>query len=235
MQNILITGSNRGIGLAMVQQCLNRDNLTVFASCRQPAQSDDLQELATKHPGRVVVVPLDVTDSQSIEAAVNEVEKHTDALDVLLNNAGVNPPRERQRLETVDVETMQFILHVNSIAPLMVARAFMPLLRTGENPRIVNVTSGMGSLSSTNAGGYYGYRTSKAALNMVTRVMAADLNGEGIVTICVDPGWVKTDMGGQNARITPEESASGLLALVEGLSGRDAGKFFVYNGETRDW
>lgn len=235
MIRYLITGSNRGIGLALVRALAADDSARVFAACRQPAQADALNALAGAHPDRITVVPLDVTDRASIAAAATAVAAQVEGLDVLINNAAINPPAHSQTLASLTADRMLTIFQVNSVAPLMVVQAFVDLLRAGQHPRIVNISSGMGSMQDTTAGGSYGYRASKAALNMVTRTLAADLRGDGVVTITMNPGWVKTDMGGPGARLEPAESAAGVLRVIAGLTAADNGRFFNWDGTPHPW
>jgi NAD(P)-dependent dehydrogenase (short-subunit alcohol dehydrogenase family) len=117
----------------------------------------------------------------------------------------------------------------------VVAQSFLALLRAGTNPRIVNISSGSGSLTRRTEGGEYSYAASKAALNMVTRVLAGNMRGEGITAVMISPGWVKTDMGGPNARLEPAESARGLLSVIDGLTPADSGRFLSYDGSELPW
>src|SRR5690606_22411454 len=133
-------------------------------------------------------------------------------IDVLINNAGVSSAGKK--LESLDAAELQHVMMVNAIAPVLVARALLPNLRAGRRRLIVNITSQLGSIANNTGGSSYGYRASKAALNMLTRSMANELRGEGFTCIAVHPGWVKTDMGGEEAPLAPEESARDLLALI---------------------
>lgn len=222
---VLITGANRGIGLELVRQYALRDDVTVFAACRRT--SDELEALASD---RVIIVPLDVTDAESIQQSVNCVMGH---LDVLINNAGINRPN--QALSVIQPETMLEIFNVNTVAPLMVTRAYLDLLKKSENPRLVNISSSMGSLDDRTYGGSYAYSTSKAALNMVTRGLAADLRSTGITVLTLDPGWVQTDMGGDGAPLTPPESALGIIKVIDGLTAKDSGTFLRWDGSVHAW
>ncbi len=235
MQRYLITGANRGIGLALVKALAGQESARIFATCRKPPAAAALNALADSHPDRVTVLPLDVTDGASITAAAEAVAAQVDGLDVLINNAGINPPAHYQTLASMAADRMLSILQVNSVAPLMVVQALADLLRAGQNPRIANISSGMGSMADTTSGGHYGYRTSKAALNMVTRILAADLRGDGIVAVTINPGWVKTDMGGPGASLEPAQSAAGVLSVIAGLTSADSGRFFNWDGTPHPW
>lgn len=234
MQNIFITGANRGLGLEMVRQYVAQGE-RVFAACRTPEKADALQQLASQHPDQVIVIPLEVTDQSQIETSVRLVFTKADSLDILINNAGINPPRSKQTLETITAEMMLHVLNVNAVSSLMVSKAFVSLLKYGNNPRLVQISSELGSLERKTSGGTYAYTTSKAAMNMVARALAGDLAQHGITTVTMHPGWVQTDMGGSSASLTPEESASGVMNVIAGLKPSDNGKFFQWDGTIHAW
>ena len=231
MKTLFLTGANRGIGLALVKEALNRD-YRVFAGCRQPQNAGDLQALAARYPARVVPIPIDVTDDASIQAAADAVAAQTNAVDLLINNAGVFPRGER--LGNLDARTMLHAFHVNSVGPMIVAQKFLSLLRRGERAKILNISSQLGSITHP-MGGYYSYNSSKAALNMLTRILASELRPEGILAVVVHPGWVQTDMGGRGAPLKPAESARGILNLAERLKMADTGGFFTWDGRKHPW
>ncbi len=238
MQRVLITGAGRGIGLEVARQYARRGD-RVLAGCRDIERAPELRRLVEQHGDRVSVLPLEVADTGSIAAAVRQAHRETDGLDVLINNAAINPgDRETDGPDgqaLLDAERIMEVLRVNVVAPLQVAQAFASLLRAGMNPRVVNISSGAGSLTYKTEGGDYAYATSKAALNMITRTYAFNARGEGITAVMIDPGWVKTDMGGPDAQLEPEQSASGLLSVIDGLTTRDAGRFLVYDGSEAPW
>ncbi|MCB9452535.1 MAG: SDR family oxidoreductase [Anaerolineaceae bacterium] len=234
MERIFITGANRGIGLELVRQYLRRDDTRIFATARQPETAAELQALAATNPERLTILPLAVTNEAAITEAVQAVAEQVDALDIVINNAGMNPPGI-QTLDAITAETMQTVFTVNAVAPLLIARAFQGLLAKGSNPRLANVSTQVGSMTWKKSGGSYAYAASKAALNMVTRCLSADLHPAGIITIMLHPGWVQTDMGGPSASLTPEESASGIISLISGLTEADNGLFFKWNGEPHPW
>lgn len=235
MQRILITGTNRGIGLEMVRQYAQRPNTLIFAACRNPSEAAELNALASQYPGRVIVIQLEVTDQESISAAAEKVAGKVDGLDLLINNAAINPSRPKQLFGEMTAEMMLSILHVNSVAPLMVVQAFAALLKAGVQAKVVNISSGLGSMTRKLTGGLYGYSPSKAALNMVTRGLAADLKPYGITTISLHPGWVQTDMGSAEADLTPAESVGALLKVVDGLTEKDNGIYLRWDGEALPW
>ena len=234
MQNILITGANRGIGLALTKQYLANGDSRVFASCRNPAGAAELNELAESHVDRLLVLQLDVNDEASIKRAVDAVSAEAGSLDALINNAGISGSDGARNMGQLLAAEVASVITTNAVAPLIVTQAFRDSLKKADNPRVVMISSGLGSLART-GGNAYAYRMSKAAMNMAARALAFDGAMAGITTVTVAPGWVKTDMGGPNAVLQPEESASGLLTLIDGLSSGDNGNFFRYDGSQLPW
>ncbi len=226
---LFLTGANRGIGLALVREALAR-GYRVFAGARHPDRARELQALAQTHPQHLDLIAIDVTDNASIAAAAQAVAAQTPRLDILINNAGVFPRGER--LTTLDAQTMLHTFHVNSVGPMMVIQHFRPLLHHGA--KILNISSQLGSL--TRAGGTsYSYNSSKAALNMLTRILAQELRSVRIIAVAVHPGWVRTDMGGPAAPLAPATSARGILDLAQRLRLRDSGEFFTWEGKKHPW
>lgn len=236
MQRILITGSNRGIGLDLARRYLERADTQVFTTCRNPASAAALSELASQSGDRAKVIRLDVSDSASIAAAVEAVRAEVDGLDMLVNNAGINPKTDKEmRFGALDAVAMLQVFEVNTVAPVMVAQAFADLLRQGNSPRMINVSSGAGSLERQSSGCGYTYHASKAALNMYTRCMAGTFREDGVVVIALSPGWIKTDMGGPNANLELSDSVPHIIDLIDGLSMDDTGQFYRYDGSIVPW
>jgi NAD(P)-dependent dehydrogenase (short-subunit alcohol dehydrogenase family) len=229
---IAITGASRGIGLEFARQYLNRGE-RVFATCRQPDRADGLQALAGQAPGRLTLLPLDVTRADSIEAAFSAIEAGVEGIDLLINNAGIYYRGERPG--TLDAGKMLDAFAVNSIAPVMVAQRALGLLKRGEQPKIVNITSQMGSLARKRGGRDYSYCASKAALNMLSKALAFDLRASGITVVMMHPGWVQTDMGGQGAPLTPEEAIRGMVNIIDGLTPDDTARFLQWDGKELPW
>ncbi len=232
MRVLLVTGANRGIGLGLTVQSLERGD-QVFAGCRNPENATQLNRLQERHGDRLAVLPLDVTSESAITNAVESVQGLTDHLDILFNNAGIagdkSPLGRLQAGELLDTYA------TNAVAPFMVAQACLPLLRHGKRPVIASITSRMGSIADNGSGGSYGYRASKAALNMLNASLALDLADQGIIAVVLHPGWVRTDMGGQGANLPVDESVAGLLKVVDGLSETDSGRFFDWRGQEIPW
>jgi NAD(P)-dependent dehydrogenase (short-subunit alcohol dehydrogenase family) len=231
MPNALITGANRGLGLEFARQYL-ADDWQVYAACRDPSSASELRRLTGASGHNLRILALDVTNTASIKAAAAELDGQ--AIDLLLNNAGIGGPRG-QTIGNIDYEAWAKVLDVNSMGPLRVSEAFVDHVARSERKLIVTLTSGMGSLADNTSGGSIAYRSSKAAVNMVMRSLASDLAPLGITCVVVNPGWVLTDMGGPHATLTPAESVTMLRGLIETLGPSQSGKFFNYDGREYAW
>ncbi|PLY02304.1 MAG: short-chain dehydrogenase [Desulfuromonas sp.] len=230
MGSILLSGCNRGIGLELAR-CFACQSWRVFATCRSPATADELQALAAEHP-LLTIHPLDVTDTGQIERLASELKSLP--IDILFNNAGIFGP-ENQGIAETDVEGWLTTLRVNTIAPLQMVERFVENVSRSRLKIIASMGSAMGSLSENSSGGFYAYRTSKAGLHMVMRGLAADLAPRDIISVAFHPGWVQTRMGGPQAPVTPQQSASGLQRVLLGLTLNDSGKLLDYEGNERTW
>jgi NAD(P)-dependent dehydrogenase (short-subunit alcohol dehydrogenase family) len=214
----------------------------VFAACRRPSAATALAAVARGSNERVRVVTLDVDDSSSLEACVRAVSAETGTLDLLVNSAGVysgrgsaDPQAAGEELGRLEMAAALDVLRTNAVAPLLVAQAFLGLLRQARGARIVSLSSGYGSVSANSGGFPYYYAASKAALNMFMRSLAGDAAAAGVTTVLVDPGWVSTDMGGRHAPLTPSESAASMLRVIDGLGPRDNGRFLDRHGRDKAW
>ncbi|MDJ0760804.1 MAG: SDR family oxidoreductase [Woeseiaceae bacterium] len=221
---VLITGANRGLGLEFAKQYA-ADGWHVIGTARKPERAEDLNALD------VEVAQLDVADADSIAALAQSLEGRP--IDMLINNAGIFP--RAGSIDEVDFDDYMQTLVVNTVGPVRVTRALLPHLRKGDKKTIVNITSRLGSIELTTSGVFYGYRESKAALNMFTKTLAVELQPEGFTCLTVHPGWVQTDMGGANANLTPDESISGMRATIEKLGPADTGTYWSYAGEEVPW
>ncbi len=235
MQTIMITGSNRGIGLALVKEHLKLEAVHVFATCRNPQSASDLQALKSAYPDALSIVKLDVNNNLSIETAQSTVASQTDHLDLLINNAGIFPrDAENTVLGQLERDEISHVVTTNSVSPVMVTQAFAGLLKQGNNPRVVMVSSQMGSIERAGSSGL-SYRMSKAAMNMASKVLSQMLASDGITVITTHPGHVATDMGGASAPVTPEQSAAGLAKVAAKLTPQQTGKFYGYDGSELPW
>ena len=234
---VLITGANRGIGLALAGELAQR-GWRVMAGARDPAGAHDLQIAAQNAaPGSIDILPLDVRSDESAKAAAEEAATKLRALDVLVNNAGVFPEEGSETLEELPLECFEEAFAVNVVGVARVTRVFLPLLTKSPHPRVVNSSSRAGSISQKEDSRHYCYSASKAALNMLTRAMAAELRQRGITVVAVTPGWVKTEMGGPKAPLSVEESARSLVAMIDRVTPGDAGQFLDRDGkrDTTAW
>ena len=229
-QTVLITGSNRGIGLELARQYVAGGN-RVIATCRDPGRAARLTALQPVASGRLQTYQLDVTSEDSIRDLSSQLAG--DTIDILINNAGVLGG-EHQTAGDMDYAAWAHTLQVNTIAPFRVTTALLPNLRRSKRPRVITLSSQMGSLQRQSSG-FYAYRSSKAAVNKVMQALAIDLQESGIVICPVHPGWVRTDMGGAQASLTVQESAAGLIRLVEGLTLTDSGRFLQWDGTEHPW
>ena len=235
MQHILITGSNRGVGLALVKEYLNRGNVHIFAACRNPNSATDLQSLQEQNPDAVTLVKLDINKAEEIKNAVGQVSAHISKLDLLINNAGIYPRTpENTSLGHLDYDELSHVITTNSVSPVMVTQAFADLLKNGDNARVVMISSQMGSITRAGSGGM-SYRMSKASLNMAAKVLSSMLHNDGVTVITTHPGHVSTDMGGASAPVSPAQSARGLADVIDSLTLSQSGKFFNYTGEEMPW
>jgi len=227
MQSVLITGANRGLGLCLVQK-FSTEGWQVFAAERTPSEP----QLTLPH---VTWVSLDVQDPHSIARAARSVAERTSGLDVLINNAAVNPrPDYDAPLGELDFAAMQLAYDVNALGPLRVLQELLPLLERGQRKLVVNVSSEAGSLRHSWRDRSYGYCMSKAALNMQTTILDRALKGRGFNVLALHPGWMRTDMGGRNADLDPVESAHGMYQVVETASPATP-RFLQHDGKEFPW
>lgn len=230
MKTICITGSNRGIGLGLVKYYLQSGD-KVIAMCRNPVRATELKALSSS--GNLSVIGMDIGDKQSIQQAVNQIGDC--AIDVLINNAGVGGDGgQSQSLEQINEDDWLQVLRINTLAPFFVTRALLPSLRQSPAAKVMMLSSQLSVVSYNNIG-LYAYESSKTALNKVVRGLSVDLEPEGICVCALDPGWVKTDMGGPNAEITVEQATNGLAKIIDGLDLSKTGTFWQWNGKEQSW
>ncbi len=221
MTTAVITGANRGIGLAFAKALLARGD-TVIGTAREPAEAGELANSGAE------VEELDVTDDASVTNFAERLQGRS--VDLLINNAGI---LRRDRLDSFDPATLQREFDVNALGPLRVTNALLPSLRLSAKPRIVALTSRMGSIADNNSGGFYGYRASKAALNAVIKSLSIDLDPWPAVVI--HPGYVRTRMTGNQGDLTAEEAVERMLLVIDKLDSSMSGKFFHRDGHELPW
>ncbi|WP_133407009.1 SDR family oxidoreductase [Parashewanella tropica] len=228
-KTLFITGANRGIGLALTRAYLS-DGWQVMATCRDPESANELTALIEEFD-KLEIFALDVTDYDAVADLSNELGDAD--FDLFINNAGYYGPKGYGFGET-DVDEWRKVFEINTIAPLKLAEAFYPQLKSSQG-LIANMSSKMGSMEDNGSGGSYIYRSSKAALNSVTKSLSLDGLVDGVNAVALHPGWVQTDMGGPNALITPLESATGLKYVLDNFSEEQNGGFFDPKGNSIPW
>lgn len=230
MATVLITGANRGIGLEMVRIYAGQGD-RVIACCRDPEGADELNRLAEE--GDVRVQKVSVGEADSVAAMAADLEGTV--IDVVINNAGMNGPAYgNQTVSNMDFEGWAETFNINTMAPVRVMQVLDDNLKLADNPKVVTITSQMGALDLDMTVAY-AYCTSKAALNKFMRMAAIEKAKQGIAVCVIHPGWVRTDMGGQGADISPEESARGIIDVIGGLNADNTGSFWTWDGKTHAW
>lgn len=230
--DILITGANRGLGLALAEQLLAAGH-SVHALNRH--DSLRLVELQEQYPDAFFSYPCDVSDESSIRETLEAVKQQAEALDIVLNNAAVHLDQARLPLEEVNFSVYLPAFQANSVAPLMVAKYALPLIRKGKRKLIVNVSSEAGSIGMCRRKSEYSYCMTKAALNMASRILQNYLKGEGIKVLALQPGWFTSDMGGADAPISPTEAARPIVKLILDPPGLDDPMYVDSRGDELEW
>jgi NAD(P)-dependent dehydrogenase (short-subunit alcohol dehydrogenase family) len=220
MQTVLVTGANRGIGLELCR-CFQSRGDAVIAVCRRP--SPELTALAVR-----TIPDVNVTDEHSIAALLRSLEG--ESIDVLVHNAGI---LRAETLGSIDYDSIRQQLETNALAPLRLTERLLPLLASGA--KIALVTSRMGSIADNTSGSMYGYRMSKAALNMAGASLAHDLKSRRIAVVILHPGYVRTEMTGGQGNVDPRDAARQLVARIDELALKTSGRFLHANGEELPW
>jgi NAD(P)-dependent dehydrogenase (short-subunit alcohol dehydrogenase family) len=229
-ETMLVTGANRGIGLALVRKFADK-GWRVIAACRRPEAAEELRKLASSN-GNIQIEQLDVTDGKQISELAGRLQEET--IDILFNNAGVGGG-DGQGYQGIDESLWLETFRINTMAPLRMVEAFIHPVASSGRRIIATMGSIMGSIGGNNSGGYYVYRTSKAAVHMIMKNLAIDLQDRGIIAVVFHPGWVHTEMGGTGAPLSPERSADGLYRVLMSLKTEDNGKFLDYLGRELPW
>ena len=217
---VVITGANRGVGLALAEH-YQQEGWKVIGVCRQT--SDELARVADN-----VIEGIDVTQDDDIARLSAALAGNT--IDLLINNAGL---LRDDVLGDIEIDSLRQQMEINAYAPLRVSEALLPMMKKGS--KIANITSRMGSLADNDSGGRYGYRASKAALNAFGKSLAIDLKPRGIAVAQLHPGYVKTRMVNFGGHISPQESATGIAACIKALNLENSGGFWHSNGEQLPW
>lgn len=232
MPRILITGSNRGLGLEWVRQFLNL-GWHVYATCRHPNQAEDLKRLQQNH-NTLSLHQLDITHPEDVQYIAQELSDIE--LDILVNNAGVYFERwGKDKLGRIDYDAWLESFKVNTLGAVRITEALRTALTRGDKRLVVTITSHMGSLEDIRSPNDYAYRSSKAALNTVMKGLAYELEQDGIGIMLVHPGWVRTRMGGRSAPLSAKESVSNMRKLVERFTLADSGRFYRHDGVIIPW
>lgn len=229
----LITGANRGIGLELTRQCLQRGD-HVLAACRHPGKATALTALAGEHPGRLHVLPLDIAQPKTHAELAREaalILGEEGRIDWLINNAGVLHSGER--FGQVPAQNLEDSFRVNAIGPFLLVQTLAPLLADGA--RVANISSVMGSIASCREFRSPSYCASKAAQNMLTVQLAHALAPRGMVVLGLHPGWAQTDMGGASASVAVADSARGLLHTIAQATPAQSGQFLDWRGRQLPW
>jgi len=236
MAVVLVTGANRGLGLEFARQYA-ADGWEVLATAREPEKAKELQGVARKH-SKLEAHRLDVADKKSIKDLTNEL--HGRPIDVLIHSAGIYP-RAGQRIGEIDYDGWRAAFETNVLGAMRVTEALLENVAASKRKQIAAISTSLSSLeavqdgSVAQAGTSYQYRSSKTALNMSMSILAKELQPRGISVVLLDPGWVKTDMGGPHAPLTPEQSVSGMRKVLAGNPRELEGKFLVHDGTQRAW
>ena len=234
MKKILITGANRGIGLELTKQFLLQGNF-IYACCRNTTRANELQSLEIQYKGRIEILSLDVEDEVSVKSCFDSLERNQQCIDLVFNNAGII---DWSKLDEVTGLSVEQVYKVNLLGALLVTRHAVSCLERSTSPLIINLSSRLGSIhlrGETQLGGAIAYQCSKAALNMLTRQTSIDLKPFNIRVISQSPGWVRTEMGGKEAKYEVQEAVSKMLNALERLPHDKTGIFIGEDGEPIPW
>jgi NAD(P)-dependent dehydrogenase (short-subunit alcohol dehydrogenase family) len=224
-ETVLITGANRGIGLALAER-FKQAGYEVIGTARKPETATELKALGAR------VEQLDVTDQASVDAMAARLDGVI--IDFLVNNAGIKG-HDDPDLANLQVDRLEVVFNVNTLGPLRVTQALFENVKSSNRKVVANVSSMMGSIERNTWGCCLGYRASKSALNSFTKTLSVDYADRGMVFVTLHPGYVQTDMNDGRGNITPAQSADGLFRLISGLKSADNGHFYNYDGKEMPW
>lgn len=243
MKIALVTGAYKGIGFEWCRQ-LGKQGYKVILTARDLKKAQEAAELLNEQELVIYPKALEVTDEKQIEEVAVWANEMFGRVDLIVNNAGINPKDYADKskmakafyLNDLDAKEMLDVVHINSIAPLLVVKQLKQLLTKSEKPIVINISSWLGSVTNLTFGGHYGYVGSKNLLNVLNKSMANELKKENIICINVNPGWVQTDMGGQKAQFTTEQAVTNILTnVVSKVTIKDSGKFLNFDGSQHPW
>ena len=236
MPTVLVTGANRGLGYEHVKQYAQK-GWKVIACARNPKKATELENLKDKYDDNFIIEQLEVIDHPRIEELA---EKYSNtSIDILINNAGTTGPlgvpgaMDYQKIDSMDYEIWRDILEVNLISPFKVATAFHDHIAQSEKKLLIMMSSDLGSIEQNTFGGFYSYRASKAALNIISKGMSVDW--QDLTVIALAPGWCKTYLGGEDAEIHPDESVENQQAMFEKIITSNSGMFLDRFGKEVPW
>ena len=228
--SILITGTNRGIGLEFVKHYI-KNNEKVIATCRNRNSAKDLLELENT-TNNLSLVELDVSNPNSINNFTSKIAGLP--IDTFISNAGVSGPKNIE-FGNFDAKEWLDVFNINTIAPLIITQKILKNLRLGKDKKLAFISSKVGSIEDNTSGGMYIYRTSKTALNQVIKSLSIDFKEDNFIVVALHPGWVQTNMGGPNALIDTKTSVKGLIEVIDNLTPKNSGKFYNYDGSPIPW
>ncbi|KAF8767429.1 C-factor like protein [Argiope bruennichi] len=243
MANIVVTGASRGLGLEFVKQLAKfNKNPKIFALCRNPQGAEKLQNLASACTN-ITILKADMTNFDGYKEVVSNIQRETETggVNLLINNAGM---MLKDTLTSVKYKSIIGTFELNTVAPLLFTQALLPLLKKADENAlpmkvgksvVLNISAHLGSIEENTTGGYMSYRLSKAALNMVTKSAAMELKASNIFVMALHPGWVKTDMGGEQAPLTAEASVNGMLTVLSKADESYRGCLFTNKGRKIPW
>jgi NAD(P)-dependent dehydrogenase (short-subunit alcohol dehydrogenase family) len=243
MKIALVTGAYKGLGLEWCRQ-LGKQGYKVILTARDFEKAQEAAEILNEQELVIYPKALEVTDEKQIQEIADWAKEMFGRIDLIVNNAGINPKdyTDKSRmvkafnLNDLDAKEVLDVLHINSIAPLLIVKHFRQLLNKSDNPIVINISSWLGSVTNLTFGGHYGYVGSKNLLNVLNKSMANELKQDNIICVNVNPGWVQTDMGGGKAQFTTEQAVTNILTnIVSKVSIADSGKFLNYDGNEHPW
>ena len=231
MPTLIITGANRGLGLEFVRQ-YGADGWKIITINRR--SSDELEALARQYP--IQIIEADLVSDESLSAAADQVQ--CDAVDLLINNAGTmgdgsfaDSGFSYQAFGTFNREEWQRVFDINVFTPMALTELLVDRLEAANKPVVMTLSSMLGSNELNTMGNSYAYRASKAAVNSIMKSMGVNLRDRGITSVAMHPGWVRTDMGGPEAQLSPAESVRGMRQTIAGLTADDTGRFLAWDGK----